>query len=133
MFNTDKGRQFTNREVTQIFEDRRARTSMDWKGQYSNNMFVEQLWRTAKYLELHLKTYPTFLKAQRGPEDYFRFYNGLRLHQALEYRPPAEVFQGDKGGVEGGFDGRRGAPGQGMESLKTESESSLNAPQNRSK
>ena len=63
--------------------------------------------------EVHLETYPTVLEAQRGPEDYFRFYNRLRLHQALEYQAPAEAFHGEKRGVESDYDGRRGHPDRG--------------------
>ena len=70
---------------------------MDGKGRYQDNIFVERLWRTVKYeeVEVFLKAYPSVLEAQRGLEDYFRFYNRLRLHQALGYRTPAEVFRGD--------------------------------------
>ena len=66
---------------------------------------------------------------QRGLEDYFRFYNGLRPHQALDYRTPAEVFHGDQGiVVEGDSNERRGSPGQGIESLAGEPGFSLNSP-----
>ena len=52
------------------------------KGRYQDNIFVERLWRTVKYEEVYLKAYASVLDAQRGLEDYFRFYNGLRPHQA---------------------------------------------------
>ena len=52
---------------------------MDGKGRYSDNIFGERLWRTVKYEEVYLKA-AIVLEAQRGLEDYFRFYNGLRLH-----------------------------------------------------
>ena len=55
---------------------------MDGKGRYQDNIFVERLWRTVKYEEVYLKAYASVLEAQRGLEDYFRFYNGLRPHQA---------------------------------------------------
>ena len=54
--------------------------SMDGKGRYQDNIFVERLWRTVKYEEVYLKAYASVLEAQRGLEDYFRFYNGLRPH-----------------------------------------------------
>ena len=63
-----------------------------------------------------------------GLEDYFRFYNGLRPHEALGYRTPAEVFHGEQGPVGGDSNGRRGSPGQGIESLKGEPGFSLNSP-----
>ena len=50
--------------------------SMDGKGRYQDNIFVERLWRTVKYEEVYLKAYASVLEAQRGLEDYFRFYTG---------------------------------------------------------
>ena len=89
VFKTDQGSQFTSLEFTQILIEQGVKISMDGKGRYSDNIFVERLWRTVK-----LKAYASVLEAQRGLEDYFRFYNGLRPHQALGYRTPAEVFHG---------------------------------------
>ena len=88
---------------------------MDGKGRYQDNIFVERLWRTVKYEEVYPKAYASVLEAQRGLEDYFRFYNGLRPHQALGYRTPAEVFHGDQGVVEGDSKERRCSPEQGTE------------------
>ena len=65
---------------------------MDGKGRYQDNIFVERLWRTVKYEEVNLKAYANVLDAQRGLEDYFRFYNDRRPHQALGYRTPGEAF-----------------------------------------
>ena len=128
VFNTDQGSQFTSLEFTQILKDRGVRISMDGKGRYQDNIFVERLWRTVKYEEVYLKAYASVLEAQRGLEDYFRFYNGLRPHQALGYRTPAEVFHGDHGVVEGDSNERRCSPGQGTESLAGEPGFSLNSP-----
>ena len=97
MFNIDQGSQVPSQEFTQVLQVRGVRISMDGKGRYSDNIFVERLWRTVKYEEVYLKAYASVLEAQRGLEDYFRFYNGLRPLQALGYRTPAEVFHGEQG------------------------------------
>ena len=129
VFNTDQGSQFTSLEFTQVLQEQGVKISMDGKGRYQDNIFVERLWRTVKYEEVYLKAYANVLEAQRGLEDYFRFYNGLRPHQALDYRTPAEVFHGDQGiVVEGDSNERRGSPGQGIESLAGEPGFSLNLP-----
>ena len=126
VFNTDQGSQFTSWEFTEILQDHAVKISMDGKGRYQDNIFVERLWRTVKYEEVYLKAYANVLEAQRGLEDDFRFYNGLRPHQALDYRTPAEVFHGDQGVVvEGDSNERRGSPGQGIESLAGEPGRSL--------
>ena len=100
---------------------------MDGKGRYSDNIFVERLWRTVKYEEVYLKAYVSVLEAQRGLEDYFRFYNDLRPHQALGYRTPAEVFHGEQGVVEEESNGRRCSSGTGGELLAGAPGSSLNS------
>ena len=76
---------------------------------------------------MYLKAYASVLEAQRGLKDYFRFCNGLKPHQALDYRTPAEVFHGDQGVVEEHSKERRGSPGQGTESPRRESGFSLNS------
>ena len=78
--------------------------SMDGKGRYTDNIFVERLWSTVKYEEMCLKAYANAAEARRELSHYFRFYNGQRPHQALGYRTPAEVFHqvtdvGEKGAV----------------------------------
>ena len=127
VFNTNQGSQFTSWEFTQVLQDRGVRISMDGKGRYQDNIFVERLWRTVKYEEVYLKAYASVLEAQRGLADYFRFYNGLRPHQALGYRTPAEVFYGEQDVVEGDSNERRCSPRQGTQSLAGEPEFSLNS------
>ena len=100
---------------------------MDGKGRYSDNIIVERLWRTVKYEEVYLKAYASGLGGTEGAGDYFRFYNGLRPHQALGYRTPAEVFHGEQGPVEGKSNGRRCSPEEGTESLVGEPGFSLNS------
>ena len=65
---------------------------MDGKGRYTDNIFVERLWRTVKYEEVYLKADTDGRQAKTELEAYFRFYNTQRPHQALGYRTPAEVF-----------------------------------------
>ena len=127
VFNTDQGSQFTSLEFTQVLQDRGVKISMDGKGRYQDNIFVERLWRTVKYEEVYLKVYASVLEAQKGLQDYFRFYNGLRPHQALGYRTPAEVFHEEQGSVVGDSNGRRCSPIEGIESLASEPGFSLNS------
>ena len=66
---------------------------MDGKGRYSDNIFVERLWRSIKYEEVYLKAYQNGTEARKGIGAFLDFYNRDRPHQALEYRTPIEVFQ----------------------------------------
>ncbi len=95
IFNTDQGSQFTSEAFTGLLERHGVRISMDGKGRYTDNIFVERLWRTVKYEEVYLKAYSNGREAKAGLDAYFRFYNAQRPHQALGYRTPAEVFSCD--------------------------------------
>jgi len=92
IFNTDQGAQFTSEAFTGLLEQHGVRISMDGKGSYNDNLFIERLWRTVKYEEVYLKAYPDGRDARISLGNYFRFYNTERPHQALGYRTPAEVF-----------------------------------------
>ena len=92
IFNTDQGSQFTSQAFTGLLERRGVRISMDGKGSYNDNLFVERLWRTVKHEEVYLKAYRDGREAKVSLGNYFRFYNTERPHQALGYRTPAEVF-----------------------------------------
>ena len=70
-------------------QEQRVQVSMDGKGRYLDNIFVERLWRSIKYL----KAYQTVAEARTGINAYLEFYNRQRPHQALGYRTPAEVYQ----------------------------------------
>ena len=96
VFNTDQGSQFTSLEFTQVLQEHGVKISMDGKGRYKDNIFVERLWRTVKYEEVYLKAYANTTEARRELRAYFRFYNDQRPHQALGYRTPAEVFHGNQ-------------------------------------
>ena len=92
VLNTDQGSQFTSRGFIHVLQDHQVKISMDGKGCYRDNIFVERLWRTVKYEEVYLKAYTSASEARRELGAYFRFYNNQRPHQALGYRTPAEVF-----------------------------------------
>ena len=127
VFNTDQGSQFTSLEFTQVLQDRRVKISMDGKGRYADNIFVERLWRTVKYEEVYLKAYVNAVEARMELAAYFRFYNNLRPHQALGYRTPAEVFYGEQEVGEESKD-RRCSPGTGSVLLAEAPALSLNSP-----
>jgi putative transposase len=92
IFNTDQGSQFTIEAFTGILEQYGVKISMDGKGSYNDNLFIERLWRTVKYEEVYLKAYQDGRDAKIGLGNYFCFYNTERPHQALGYRTPAEAF-----------------------------------------
>ena len=93
VFNTDQGAQFTSDAFTQTLQERGIRVSMDGKGRYLDNIFVERLWRSIKYEEVYLKAYQTVAEARVGINVYLEFYNRRRPHQSLGYRTPAQVYQ----------------------------------------
>ena len=93
IFNTDQGSQFTSEAFTGVLLEQRIRISMDGKGRYADNIFVEPLWRSIKYEEVYLKAYENRSEARRGIGAYLDFYNQERPHQALGYRTPGEVFE----------------------------------------
>jgi len=92
IFNSDQGSQFADQEFTGLLESQGVRVSMDGKGRYSDNLFIERLWRTVKYEEVYLKAYQDAREARTEIGQYFHFYNTERPHQALGYKTPAEIF-----------------------------------------
>jgi len=92
IFNTDQGAQFTSEAFTGLLQQHEIRISMDGKGSYNDNLFIERLWRSVKYEEVYLKAYQDGREARIGLGNYFRFYNTERPHQSHGYRTSAEVF-----------------------------------------
>ena len=90
VFNTDQGSQFTAGKFTGVLENLGVKISMDGKGRYADNLFIERLWRTVKYEEVYLKAYQDGREARIELGKYFHFYNTERPHQSLGYRTPAE-------------------------------------------
>ena len=130
VFNTDQGSQFTSEGFTGILEQHGVRISMDGKGRYTDNIFVERLWRTVKYEEVYLKAYSNGREAKDGLGAYFHFYNTQRPHQALGYRTPAEVFHGDSVQPDVQSIERRWPPSRALVNLENTAGLSLNVAPN---
>jgi putative transposase len=94
IFNTDQGSQFTSADFTGRLKAAGIAISMDGRGRALDNVFVERLWRTVKYEEVYLRDYTDLADAVTKLRRYFRFYNRERLHQALSYRTPEQVYRG---------------------------------------
>ena len=94
IFNTDQGVQFTSAAFVDELADRGVRISMDGKGRYLDNIFIERLWRSLKYEEVYLRAYDSAAGARRSLGEWLTFYNDVRPHQSFEYRTPSEVFEG---------------------------------------
>jgi len=92
IFNTDQGSQFTGDEWIKVLDDAGVAISMDGKGRWIDNVFIERLWRSVKYEEVYLHGYMNGTEARTSLTKYFSFYNARRSHQALEYRTPDEVY-----------------------------------------
>lgn len=91
IFNTDQGCQFPSQEFTGLLKDQGIRISLDGKGCWRDNVFVERLWRSLKYEEVYVHAYDTVSAAQQGLERYLMFYNQTRPHQALDGQTPDQV------------------------------------------
>ena len=87
IFNSDQGSQFTSDAFTQILKDKDIRISMDGKGAWRDNVFVERLWRSVKYEEVYLNAYEMMKEAKDGIGQWVEFYNRERKHQTLGMTP----------------------------------------------
>jgi len=92
IFNTDQGSQFTGKEFIGVLEGAGIKISMDGKGRWLDNVFIERLWRSVKYEEVYLRAYDTVAEARAGLKRYFSFYNSRRTHQSLDRRTPDQVY-----------------------------------------
>lgn len=92
IFNTDQGSQFTSEAFTGVLKSAGVSISMDGKGRWMDNVFIERLWRTIKYEEVYLRAYDTVAEARAGIGEYIGFYNARRTHQALGRLTPDEVY-----------------------------------------
>ena len=94
IFNTDQGSQFTDDNFTAPLLEKGVRVSMDGKGRWIDNVFIERLWRSVKYEEIYLHAYATPREVTMALTRYFSFYNERRVHQNLDYRTPDEMYFG---------------------------------------
>ncbi len=92
IFNTDQGSQFTSLEFTQLLKDHGIAISMDGKGCWRDNVFVERLWKSIKYEEVYLHAYETVSAARSGIGRYLEFYNSRRPHSTLDGSTPDEFY-----------------------------------------
>ena len=92
IFNTDQGAQFTAAAFIDRLEAHDIKVSMDGKGRFLDNIFIERLWRSLKYEEVFTKAYTSVASARLGIGAWLRFYNEERKHQALDYRTPREIY-----------------------------------------
>ncbi len=92
IFNSDQGSQFTSEAFTSLLSSHGVAISMDGRGRWLDNVFIERLWRSVKYEEVYLKGYESIPEARRELAAYFEFYNTRRRHQGLEDRTPDDVY-----------------------------------------
>jgi putative transposase len=92
IFNTDQGAQFTDADFTDKLTEHQVAISMDGKGRWIDNVFIERLWRSVKYEEVYLKSYDSLTEARRELATYFTLFNTRRPHQSLAYRTPDAVY-----------------------------------------
>ena len=95
IFNTDQGAQFTSEAFTGVLKKAGVSISMDGKGRWVDNVFVERLWRSVKYEDVYLKAYETVSDARDGIGTYLKFYNSERRHQGLGRQTPDQVYLGN--------------------------------------
>lgn len=92
IFNSDQGSQFTSEAFTAKLKEHSIRISMDGRGRWLDNIFIERLWKSVKYEEVYLKAYDSIAVARKELKEYFSFYNHRRRHQSLSKKVPDEVY-----------------------------------------
>jgi putative transposase len=94
IFNTDQGSQFTSVPFTQVLKDAKIKISMDGKGRWMDNVFIERLWRSLKYECVYLQAFQTGIEARAGIGQWIDYYNTSRPHSVFDGRTPEEVYSG---------------------------------------
>ena len=92
IFNTDQGAQFTSAAFTGLLLENKIAISMDGRGSWRDNVFVERLWRSVKYEEVYLRAYDSVGEARTSLDKYLIFYNALRPHSSLDARTPDQAY-----------------------------------------
>jgi len=92
IFNTDQGSQFTSIDFTGLLQKNEIAISMDGKGSWRDNVFVERIWRSVKYEEVYLRAYDSVSEARQSIGRYLAFYNGKRPHSSLDRKTPDQVY-----------------------------------------
>ena len=92
IFNSDQGCQFTSEDFTDVLKDNGIKISMDGKGRWMDNVFIERLWRSLKYEEVYLKAYDSVAQAKQGIDDWLMFYNEERRHASLSRMTPDQIY-----------------------------------------
>jgi putative transposase len=95
IINSDQGSQFTSDEYVGLLKEREnpIAISMDGKGRAIDNIFIERLWKSVKYECVYLKAFEDGVELYKGLDEYFRFYNGERMHQSLQYKTPESLYK----------------------------------------
>lgn len=94
IFNTDQGSQFTSYDFTNVLKENNIKISMDGKGRWMDNVFIERLWRSLKYECVYLKAFETGQQARREISSWLKYYNHKRPHSTFNGRTPYEVYSG---------------------------------------
>lgn len=92
IFNSDQGSQFTSDDFTKILSDNDIKISMDGKGRWADNIFIERFFRSLKYEEIYLKNYDNLKEAKIEISKYINIYNNRRKHSSLGYNTPDNVY-----------------------------------------
>jgi putative transposase len=92
VFNTDQGSQFTSADFTGLLLGHGIAISMDGRGAWRDNVFVERLWRSVKYEEVYLRAYGGVAEARASLGRYLAFYNSIRPHSSLDARTPDDAY-----------------------------------------
>ena len=92
IFNTDQGSQFTAEVFTNVLRANNIAISMDGKGRWMDNVFIERLWKSVKYEDIYLKGYASMAEVRNGLVNYFKFYNEKRWHNSFDKKTPNMVY-----------------------------------------